>query len=270
MQTFSSSEYWQLRASLRTTDSYGKKDIVIPANVRVYQFSSTQHSPYSAPDKLTGFTTNGNSYYPYLRALVIALEQWVMQNKQPPASIYPQIASNTLVKPDKQTLGWPAIPGVPFNGRANNGPLLYFGPNYNAGMVTGILQEPPTVVKGKFYYVLVPKVDADGNEIGGIRTATLQAPLGTYTGWALRRQGYGEGDLAGLNGMFIPFKVTKAERIATGDPRPSLEERYTNHAGYVAAVTKAANAMAQQGLLLLEDAQNAIQAAEKSDVLVAK
>ncbi len=270
VQTFSSSEYWQLRASLRTTNSYSTKDIAIPSNVRVYLFNSTQHGPVEMADKVSGFTTNGNSYTPYLRALIIALEHWVMDGKQPPASIYPTIAKGTLVKHDKTSMGWQGIPGVLFNGNANDGPLIDFGPAYNTKMVTGILQEPPTVIKDKYYRVLVPKVDADGNEIGGIRSATLQAPLGTYTGWSLRKEGYGQGDLNGLNGMFIPFKTTKAERIATNDPRLSLEERYQTHGGYVAAVTKAANSLVTQGLLSPEDAANIIAAAEKSTVLQSK
>jgi hypothetical protein len=86
IQTLSSTEYWQLRASLRTTDPYSKKDIPIPSNVRIYLFNSTQHGPFKMNDKISGFTTNDNSYAPNLRALVIALENWTLNDKQPPAS----------------------------------------------------------------------------------------------------------------------------------------------------------------------------------------
>ena len=267
IQSFSSSEYWQLRASLRTTDPYGKKDLVIPANVRVYLFNSTQHGPASMDDKVSGFKTNYNNYGPYLRALVISLEKWVLDGKTPPQSTYPKIANNTLVQPEKSSIGWPDIPGVTYNGRVNDGPLLDHGPQYNGALVTGILREPPVPVKGKYYHVMVPKVDADGNEIGGIRTATLMAPLGTYTGWSLRKKGYGEGDLNGLNGMFIPFRKTKEERLAANDPRLSLEERYQTHEGYVAQVTKAANDLVNKGFLLPEDAQHIIAEAQNSNVL---
>jgi hypothetical protein len=270
MQTFSSSEYWQLRASLRTTNSSSTKDIAIPPNVRVFLFNSTQHGPFEMADKVSGFTTNSNNYTPYLRAIVIALEKWVMNGTRPPASIYPTIAAHTLVKPDKHSTGWPDIPGVLYTGKTNDGPLLDFGRLYDIKWVTGILQEPPTVVPGKFYHVLVPKVDMDGNEVGGIRSATLQAPLGTYTGWSLRKEGYGQGDLNGLNGMFIPFKTTKAERLAINDPRLSLEERYHTHDGYVTAITKAANGLVSQGLLGQEDADNIIETAKKSNVLQSK
>jgi hypothetical protein len=266
IQSFSSSEYWQLRASLRTTDTYGKKDIVIPQNVRVYLFNGTEHSPYSADDKISGFPTNYNAYQPYLRALVISLEKWVMDGKSPPASVYPKIADKTLVRPDKKSIGWPDIPGVVYNGNINDGPLLDFGPGYNAGIVTGILREPPVVVKGKYYNCLVPKVDADGNELGGIRDVTIRVPLGTYTGWSIRKKGYGEGDLNGLTGMFIPFKKTKEGRLAAGDPRLSLQERYQSHNGYVTRVTKAANDLADEGLLSAEDAGQIIAEAQKSDI----
>ena len=110
-------------------------------------------------------------------------------------------------------------------------------------------------------------MDKDDNEIGGIRNTTVMVPLGTYTGWSLRQKGYGEGDLNALNGMFIPFKKTKQERIAAGDPRLSLEERYQTHEGYVNAVKKAADELVSKGFLLAEDAATIISAAEKSDVL---
>ena len=267
IQTFSSSEYWQSRASLRTTDPYGKKDIAIPANVRIYLFNSTQHGPFKANDKISGFTTNDNSYIPNLRALVIALEHWVLNDKQPPASLYPRIDNNTLVRPGKKDLGWTDIPGFSFNGRVNDGVLIDYGSGYDMKLVTGVLREPPVVMKDKVYHVLVPKVDKDDNELGGIRNTTVLVPLGTYTGWSLRQKGYGEGDLNALNGMFIPFKNTKQERMASGDPRLSLEERYQTHEGYVNAVKKAADELVGKGFLLPEDAANIITAAEKSDVL---
>jgi hypothetical protein len=123
------------------------------------------------------------------------------------------------------------------------------------------------VLKDKFYYVLVPKVDKDDNELGGIRNTTVLAPLGTYTGWSLRQKGYGEGDLNALNGMFIPFKKTKAERLEAGDTRLSLEERYKTHKGYIDAVKKAAGELTKKGFLLAEDALQIIATAEASDVL---
>jgi hypothetical protein len=270
MQTLSSSEYWQLRASLPVTDPYGKQDLVLPENVRIYHFAGTQHSPSSAVNPMSGLNMNSNSYAPSLRALLIALEHWVLEGKQPPASAYSTIAQGTLVRPDQKSTGWPAIPNVTYNGVVNQIPLLNFGPAFNSKYTTGILREPPRVIPGKNYTVLVPKVDQDGNEMGGIRNVTIRVPLGTYTGWSLRQKGFGEGDLANLAGMFIPFASTKAERLASGDPRLSLEERYRTQQAYVAAVKQAADELVKEGLLLLEDAQVEIRKAQQSNVLTTK
>lgn len=268
MQTLSSTEYWQSRASLTTTDSYGTRDLIIPENVRIYLFSGTQHSPSDAADQASGFRTNHNSYVPYHRALIVALEKWILEGKEPPASAYPTIASKTLVAPDKESTGWPDIPGVPYNGKANELPLLDYGPQYDSKNVTGIiLKEPPTVKSEQVYKTLVPAVDKDGNEIAGIRGINIRVPLGTYTGWALRREGYGKGDISSLNGMFIPFRNTKEERKKANDPRLSVSERYGNHEKYVKAVRQAAEELVREGFLLPEDALFEIEKAEKNNVL---
>ncbi len=169
IQTLSSSEYWQLRASLTTTDSYGAKDLMIPENVRIYLFAGTQHTPGIIADQISGFSQNYNSYTPYLRALLIALEKWVVEGKDPPQSKFPTIASGTLVSPDKSGTGWPDIPAVPYNGKANQLPLLDYGPQYDFRNVSGVLQkEPPEVKSEQNYKTMVPGVDKDGNEIAGI------------------------------------------------------------------------------------------------------
>ncbi|MDP4223710.1 MAG: alpha/beta hydrolase domain-containing protein [Bacteroidota bacterium] len=268
MQTLSSTEYWQLRASLTTTDSYGIKDLTIPDNVRIYLFSGTQHSPASVPDQLSGFAQNPNSYYPYLRALLVALEKWILEGKAPPASAYPTIETGTLAATDKSSTGWPDIPGVPYNGKANILPFLDYGLQYDFRNLTGILsQEPPKVKSDQPYITLVPKVDRDGNEIAGIRGIDIRVPLGTHTGWALRREGYGSGDLSSLSGMFIPFKKTRKERIEAKDPRLSLQERYKSHENYLEAVRKAAEELVNKGYLLPEDAEAEIHKAENSNIL---
>jgi hypothetical protein len=125
---------------------------------------------------------------------------------------------------------------------------------------------PPTPIPGKSYTVLVPKTDADGNEVGGIRTPTVQAPLGTYTGWALRRAPFAENEDCALTGQFIPFKATQAERLATGDPRLSIEERYRNHGTYVSRVAHAVNALVQDRYLLEEDGERYKDAASASQI----
>jgi hypothetical protein len=268
MQTMSSTEYWQSRSSLTTTDSFGTKDLEIPENVRIYLFSGTQHTQGNTADQMSGFMQNNNSYLPYLRALLIALEKWIIEGKEPPVSSYPAIVTNTLVSSDKEIIGWPDVPGVPYNGKTNELPLLDYGPQYDFRNVTGILQqEPPMVKSGHNYKTLVPRVDRDGNEIAGIRGINIRVPVGTYTGWALRKEGYGKGDLSSLNGMFIPFRETKKERKTAGDPRLSLVERYGSHEKYVEAVRKAAEQLISEGFLLPEDAEAEIKNAEKSNVL---
>ena len=205
---------------------------------------------------------------PCLRALIIALGKWVLDGKEPPPSCYPRIDDGTLVAPDRESTGWPAIPDIPYNGRVNELPLLDYGPQYDFRNVTGILQqEPPIQKSGQMYRTLVPRVDKDGNEVGGIRGINIRVPLGTCTGWALRREGYGKGDLSSLNGMFIPFRNTRKERIERGDPRLSLRERYSSHEKYVEAVKEAAAALVSEGFLLQEDAGAEIKKAENSNVL---
>jgi hypothetical protein len=218
---------------------------------------------------MSGFAQNNNSYEPYLRALLVALERWVLEEKDPPASSYPTLASKTLTTPDKIGIGWPDIPGVPYTGKVNELPLLDYGPRYDFMNVSGILsEEPPKVKSERSYKTLVPKVDKDGNEIAGIRGINIRVPLGTYTGWALRRKDFGEGDLSSLNGMFIPFKNTRKDRKVVNDPRLSLEERYGTHEKYIRAVREAADELVHEGFLLPEDARKEIEKAEKSNVLV--
>lgn len=262
MHTLSSTEYWQSRMSLRTTDVYGTRDLEIPDNVRIYLFSSTQHSPAfsSNINKVTGFPSNPNSYIDAWRALQIALEQWVLEGKKPPKSIYPTIKDKTLAKSTE--IGWQTMFNVPFRGLVNPLQVRDFGPQFDEKMMSGIISENPTAKKDKQYTVLVPKVDADNNETGGIASLTLRVPLGTYTGWSLRKAGYGEGDLAVLEGMYIPFAKTKAERLVNSDTRLSLEERYQTPENYVKKVKKAARKMVKQHLMLPEDAEREIRKAE--------
>jgi hypothetical protein len=126
------------------------------------------------------------------------------------------------------------------------------GPLFNVADISGVMAEPPGT--GGAYSLLLPAVDADGNAIDGLRNVNMQVPLGTYTGWNPRKAGFSEGDSCDLTGGYIPFFRTTAQRIAAGDPRPSLQERYPTHADYVAKVTAAANSLVSQRLLLPQDA----------------
>ncbi len=268
IQTVTSLEYWNMRMSLNTTDALGKKDIPIPDHIRIYLFSSTQHAPAATPAQ--GMCQQLNNPAPYnetLRALLVALERWVLEGVKPPPSQIPTLREKTLVPSDKASTGWPDIPGVKYTGAVSELTLTDYGPEFQPMNVSGIVKEPLSEQTGRKYTVLVPKVDADGNDIAGIRSTTIQAPLGTYTGWNLRRAGFAEDELCGLNGSYIPFRRTRAERMAVGDPRLSLEERYMDHSGYVAAVKRAADNLVAKGFLLPEDAIQLLTAAEASNVL---
>jgi alpha/beta hydrolase family protein len=268
VQTVSSTEYWQGRMSLDTTDVHGRHDEPTPPHVRTFHFAGTQHVPAAVP--ATGICqqlSNPNPYQQGLRALLTALRAWVVDGTEPPDSRVASLRAHTLVGSAQDEIGWPNIPGVKFTGILNRLELLDFGRQFDVDEETGILSEPPRVIPHAAYTVLVPRVDSDGNEVDGLRSTTLQAPLGTYTGWNLRRAGFAEGEECGLTGSFIPFARTRAERDATGDPRLSLEERYGTHDGYVAAVRAAADRLVAARLLLQADADRLIAQAEASSVL---
>jgi hypothetical protein len=148
--------------------------------------------------------------------------------------------------------GFPAIPGVVYDGR------------HGALAMKDYSVQPPRAIPGTDYTVLVPKVDTDGNDVGGVRSVALQVPVGTYMGWNHRRAGYMEDELCGLQGSYIPFAKTAAERGA--DPRPSLQERYGSKEAYVAKVEAAAAAMVRDRFLLPEDAARLIAEARQRDL----
>jgi hypothetical protein len=214
-----------------------------------------------------------------MRALWVALDRWVNDDVSPPPSRIPRLREGTLVEPDPATFGFPNIPAttyvpnyptesVDFNGVHNGLTLLEYGPDFDAPNESGnVTLNPPAIVAGRDYAVLVPAVDRDGNEVAGVRSTTIQAPLGTYTGWNRRRPGFAADEQCPLIGTYIPFAKSQAERELAGDPRPSLEERYTNHDGYVTAVRTAAHRLVAERLLLPADAHRLIQEAEESDIL---
>jgi len=251
MQWDTATEAWQGRYSLVVTDPLGTTDVPIPANVRLYYFASAQHAPGNRPRPgLCQQRVNPLRYEDTQRALLVALQAWVTSGAEPPPSQFPHLADTTLVEPGPQAAqGFPAVPGLRYAGQ----------PNHLFMQDQSVL--PPRHVPGTEYRVLVPRVDDDGNEVGGVRTVRLEAPLGTYTGWNLRTPGNMADELCGLYGSFVPFAVTAAERAASGDPRPSLEERYGTQEGYLEAVTAAARRLVAARFLLPADAERAIQAA---------
>ncbi|OFW16851.1 MAG: hypothetical protein A3H29_18020 [Acidobacteria bacterium RIFCSPLOWO2_02_FULL_67_21] len=271
----SANEYWVKAGSLLHTDTKGD-DLADPAYVRFYLISGLSHG-VGAPNNrsICQQLLNPTSPFPALRALLVALDRWVSDGTAPPPSQVPRRADGTAVmavpRPGRQTgvvprelLGWPAIPGVTYTGLITNRYHLDFGPLLDKGLVSKI---PPSLADRRSYPIFVSRVDQDGNEVAGIRLPPVAAPLATTTGWALRREGFGENDGCEANGQSVPLRRTRAERQAAGDPRLSLEERYANHAGYVAGVGAAARRLETQRLLLPADVRRYIEEAEASEVL---
>ncbi|MDA0768781.1 MAG: hypothetical protein BZY79_00410 [SAR202 cluster bacterium Casp-Chloro-G4] len=265
IHTQTSAEYWERRASLSHTDSLGN-DLPQPENVRIFCFAGSQHSA----DPLAKGPSQGNHQYPsnplntspLLRALLDALDAWATDGTTPPDSRVPSRSNETAVPADVAKANFPNVPGVTHPVNANRLFAQDHGPDFNKG----IIAEPPREDVSKEYQILVPQVDADGNELPGIRTPQIQVPLATYTGWNYRPVGSAEKSLAGLVGSYLPFARTKAERDETGDHRPSLEERYGSKETYVKAIEKAAQSLVQQRLLLQEDAERYVALARAQTV----
>lgn len=279
METFGSAEFWGLRMSPDLVGTDARADLPLPANVRRYYFPGVTHngSPIGgfpidgeAAPKGADFCTlawNPNPSSDTMRALLKALRDWVASGKEPPPSRYPTLAHGDLVLPTAQAMGWPAIPGAPVPDGKLNPFLDYdFGTGFDYIDVSGVITRQPPIVRRELPS-RVARVDADGNETAGIPSVQLQVPIGTYTGWNVRRRGYGAGGNCGFIGGFIPFARTRVARIANRDPRPSLEERYRDHAGFVARVRGAVAAQVRHGWLLQEDARRIVDQAERSDVL---
>ncbi len=265
VHTQTSTEYWQKRGALAHTDGKGK-DIAAPDKARIYTIASAQHNtPFgSTPRKgncqqLTNPMPIGDA----LRALIVTMDRWVNEGLPPPASQIPRVRDGTLVRADQKSNGFPKIPGVRYTGLYNRQLFLDYGPDLKRGIID---VHPPKQIKNGEYKILVPKVDADGNELAGIRLPTIRVPLATHTGWNLQHQGLAEDELCGLLGSYIPFSKTKEEREKSGDPRPSVEERYKDHADYIQKISREARAMIEERFLLPEDAERIIEEA-KNDLL---
>ena len=281
-ETFGSAEVWGLRQSFTLVGTNAKNDIPLAANVRRYYFPGVSHG--GGPGGFPTFTnpvksaatcalpSNPAPAAPMRAALLARLVAWVTKDTPMPDSRYPTLADGTLVQNTNAAMGFPAIPGMP-TPEGIQYPLVEYdlGPQFRYAEQSGVLTKVP-VAKGTLPQLVV-RVDADGNEVAGIKSPLLSAPLGTYTGWNVTTSGLYAGQLCGSSfgaspiGGFIPFASTKAERTANGDPRLSLEERYKDHDGYVRAVKAAADKLVSDGYLLAEDAAAMMTQAERSSVL---
>lgn len=233
--TNSSVEYWGTgrAAALIHTSIDGKTDLTLPANVRAYLFAGTQHGPAAFPPRAAlgaganargvGAQLPNPTLHIELRALVMAMDRWVRDGVEPPASKYPHLADGTLTT--VSALKWPTLKNV---------------------------TAPSLIPAPQGYPFLVPQVDEDGNEIGGIRLPDQAVPVGTLTGWNFRTPSTGNPKaIVPLAGSLIPFAKTAADR--NSDPRKSLDERYRGKADYVGKATAVGLDLVKQGYVLRED-----------------
>ncbi|MDZ7619985.1 MAG: alpha/beta hydrolase domain-containing protein [Patescibacteria group bacterium] len=248
----SSTEYWCRGASLLHTDVAGTTDLELPPEVRVYLVASSQHlgggehTPGVCQQPRNTLDDRG----PVLRALLVALDKWVSDDVEPPASRYPRIDDGTLVRLEAFGKQFPRIPGVNLPEAYYQPARLDFGPRFHTEGIADVI--PPKM--GPSYQALVPAVDADGNDLAGIRLPDVAVPLGTYTGWNLRAAPFGaEGKLSRLDGMYLPFTRTAEEGTQLGDPRPTVCQRYPTRAAYLARMAEAALELQRQRFLLPDD-----------------
>ena len=255
--TNSSTEYWRGDASLIHTDAAGIRDIAPAASSRLYHFAGTQHSagvlPLTDTNPVDGArgqqALNSVDYSPLLRALLVRLDHWISDGEEPPPSLYPRLADGTAVVPERLKGVFAAIPEVAFPAHPPRVVRLDFGPDAAAGIATTL---PP--VEGEPYPHFVPAVDPDGNELSGIRLPDLSVPLATYAGWNLRHPQMGAPDrLMSLLGSTIAFPATHDDRLASGDARRSIEDRYPSKAAYLEQVRREAQSLIDAGYLLAED-----------------
>lgn len=264
MEIFSANEYWVKAASLMTTDPTGTRDLPDSPFTRIYFMSSMQHGTGNAASKgnCQQFQNPLDSQA-VQRALFTALDKWVTAGTPPPPSEVPKLSDGTLVGPGQASTGFPRIPGVTYMGLKTTRYLLNYGSNFyttgiptvNPPVITPPYQDNPA--NGPIYPSFVPKTDADGNDIAGIRLPEVQVPVATYTGWALRAAPQNNDGCEG-SGQSIPFPTTKADRLASGDPRLSIEERYGNVETYASLLQKAIDTLSRQGFLLPFDAETAL------------
>jgi hypothetical protein len=256
----SATEYWQRRGSLVHTTTHGE-DLPQPGTVRIYHWCSSQHAanPLLTKPARGPFLNPENVVWTSMlfRALLDAMDGWATDGTPPPPSMMPRRADGTGVTMAEWRTQFPAIPGI----ATPRGPSAF--ELFDFGLEQGVMTVlPPRIADAEGYAVLVPAVDADGNDLGGLRAPMVAAPLATYTAWNLRARGNAPGALHEYTGSTIGFPDTEAERAATGDPRVSVEARYGDTAGYVAAITAVAEALVAARLMLAEDVARCAAAAK--------
>ena len=269
MYTYTPSEYWAGHGSLIHTDLSATRDMEVPGDVRVYVYAGSQHGlgtfPLSEGDPSDDIRANNPlnclDHRAFMRAALTRLDRWVTNGESPPASNHPRIADGTAVPPAKAAETLRKIPGVTPPAPLRRFARLDFGPD------PGVPTQIPAGI-GRVYPHLVSAVDEDGNELAGVRLPFVTVPLATHTGWNTRHADMGgdgqtlsTGGASGgtLRGSSIPFPATKEDRLATGDPRLSVEERYDSREHYQSLVGQAARDLVGQGYLLEEDVEGLVE-----------
>jgi Alpha/beta hydrolase domain len=248
--TNTSYEYWGRSAGLVHTTIDGRGDAPLPPNVHVYLLAAGQHGVAGFPPSRTiGQQMNNPLDYRWvMRTLLVAMNRRITDGTAPPPSAYPRVADGTLVLPDK--LKFPKIPTVNIATTPHKAYRADYGPDfYSKGIVT---QEPPKI--GSAFPILVPQVDEDGNELAGVRVPELAVPVATYTGWNLFNERSGPPNVvSSMQGSFIPFARTRADRDRDNDPRLAVGERYQSREQYLERIGQAAQALVDRGFLLKAD-----------------
>jgi len=273
-EDFGGAEIWYGRGSVGIAGTKGTETLPVPRNVRRYYYAGTPHGGgvggfERVQPPLPGLmlARNPNPQLETRRALFVALTDWVTNNTPPPPSLYPTVVGKTLVPATSRAMLWPNIPGAPTPDNVMNVLMDYdYGPDFRYNDQSGVMTNVVPPIK-QIIPTLAAKVDHDGNEIAGVKSVLLQVPLGTYTSWNPVASGPLMGNEGNLAAGYIAFAQTRAERLASGDPRRSVEERYGSQEGYNCLVRHFAQIEVQKRFLLPEDADRLIAQAAASDVL---
>lgn len=254
--TNSAAEYWRGDASLVHTDRDGTRDVEPAEHVRVYLLAGTQHTPGALPPLEADANTGDRGqqrfnivdYAPLMRAVLVNLDRWVTDGIAPPPNAFPRLSDGSAVLAETTGEFFRSLPGVDFADRITRPLRLDFGPD----MAMGVASYPPKT--GEPYRTYVSKLDADGNEVAGIKPPELLSPLATYCGWNVRHPDQGvPGDLMQMMGATLPFARTRLERESRVDPRPSIDERYASREVYLAHVRRQTLRLIEQRHVLDED-----------------
>ena len=266
VSTDSAAEYWRGDAALAHIDATGRRDLPEHPSTRRYLFAGVQHTPgypgQSRTNPGTGtiarYRLNVLDYLPLHRAALINLDRWITEGVEPPPSRHPRLSDATAVERKEVLATFARLPDL----EPPDPQRLPFVRTVDMGgdEATGIGRYPAR--EGAFYPALVSAVDGDGNETGGIRLPEITVPVGTHAGWNPRDPVTGSPEqIVAMNGLTLWFAPDEATRVARGDPRRSLAERYRDEADYAAKVRAAAVRLAAERYLLEEDVDRVVEAA---------